>query len=195
VDPSGGTGDPMTAAVGHWDGKKAVIDMIWEVQPPFDPPHQVGLLAKLLAPYGVHSVKGDHWGGEWPGTVFRLNGLVYYASDAEDKKSNLYQNSLPWLNAGLVELLDNKRLRAQLVGLDRRTPRGGRDSIDHAPGGHDDVANAVCGVICKLVQGRRAIAVVVPEATTTDELFNRMIHKTVYGKPKRLVNPYARRTQ
>ena len=28
----------------------------------------------------------------------------------------------------------------------RRTARGGRDSVDHPPGGHDDVANAVAGV-------------------------------------------------
>jgi hypothetical protein len=34
------------------------------------------------------------------------------------------------------------RLVAQIVGLERRTARGGRDSIDHAPGAHDDVANA-----------------------------------------------------
>ena len=31
---------------------------------------------------------------------------------------------------------------AQLCGLDRRTARGGRDSIDHAPGGHDDLGAA-----------------------------------------------------
>jgi hypothetical protein len=30
--------------------------------------------------------------------------------------------------------------------LERRTARSGKDSIDHAPNGHDDVANAVAGV-------------------------------------------------
>ena len=34
----------------------------------------------------------------------------------------------------------------QLIGLERRTARGGRDSIDHGPGGHDDVCNAVAGL-------------------------------------------------
>jgi hypothetical protein len=38
-------------------------------------------------------------------------------------------------------------LFAQIVSLERRTARGGRDSIDHAPGAHDDVANAVSGVV------------------------------------------------
>jgi hypothetical protein len=36
----------------------------------------------------------------------------------------------------------------QLCGLERRTARGsGRDSIDHAPGGFDDVSNSVCGAL------------------------------------------------
>jgi hypothetical protein len=31
--------------------------------------------------------------------------------------------------------------------LERRTARGGKDSIDHSPGQHDDVANAVAGAL------------------------------------------------
>ena len=52
---------------------------------------------------------------------------------------------LPLINSARVELLDNKRLIDQLVGLERTTARSGRDSIDHAPGGHDDIVNAVAG--------------------------------------------------
>jgi hypothetical protein len=39
------------------------------------------------------------------------------------------------------------------VSLERRTARGGRDTIDHPPGGHDDVANAVAGA-CTLAIGK-----------------------------------------
>ncbi len=53
------------------------------------------------------------------------------------------------VNSGQVELLDHKVLRAQLEGLERRTARGGRDSIDHPPGGRDDVANAVAGAVVR----------------------------------------------
>jgi hypothetical protein len=49
---------------------------------------------------------------------------------------------LPLLNSGRVELLELPKLLAQLAGLERRTARGGKDSVDHAPGGHDDVVNA-----------------------------------------------------
>jgi hypothetical protein len=44
-------------------------------------------------------------------------------------------------------LLDNPRLLTQIMNLERRTARGGRDSIDHAPGSHDDLANAVAGAL------------------------------------------------
>ena len=54
------------------------------------------------------------------------------------------------VSAGTVQrvsrLVDSVRLVNQLASLERRTARGGRDSIDHAPGAHDDVANAVAGV-------------------------------------------------
>jgi hypothetical protein len=33
----------------------------------------------------------------------------------------------------------------QSVGLERRVSRAGKDSIDHAPHGHDDLANCVAG--------------------------------------------------
>jgi len=43
-------------------------------------------------------------------------------------------------------LLDHPKLLNQLSNLERRTARSGRDNIDHQPGGHDDVANAVAGL-------------------------------------------------
>jgi hypothetical protein len=57
------------------------------------------------------------------------------------------------LNAGRIELLEHPRLAAQLASLERRTARGGRDSIDHSPGAHDDIANAVAGVTVALAGG------------------------------------------
>jgi hypothetical protein len=60
---------------------------------------------------------------------------------------------LPLLNSRKVQLLDDRRLISQLHGLERRTARGGKDSIDHAPGSHDDAANAVAGALV-LASGR-----------------------------------------
>jgi hypothetical protein len=55
------------------------------------------------------------------------------------------------VNSRRVDLLDHQRLVAQLIALERRTARGGRDSIDHPPGAHDDVANAVAGCLTGIV--------------------------------------------
>jgi hypothetical protein len=54
---------------------------------------------------------------------------------------------LPLINSRATDLLDSERLVAQLVGLERRTARSGKDSIDHPPQFHDDVANAVAGAL------------------------------------------------
>lgn len=35
----------------------------------------------------------------------------------------------------------------QFVGLERKTSRAGRDTIDHAPGSHDDLANSAAGAV------------------------------------------------
>ena len=61
-------------------------------------------------------------------------------------KSELYVDPLPLLNSARIDLLDHPRLISQLCGLERRTARGGRDSIDHAPGAHDDLANCIAGL-------------------------------------------------
>jgi hypothetical protein len=62
-------------------------------------------------------------------------------------KSDIYRELLPLVNSGRIELLDNTRLVAQLCFLERRTARGGRDSIDHPPNGRDDVSNAAAGAL------------------------------------------------
>jgi hypothetical protein len=59
------------------------------------------------------------------------------------------------INSGRARLLDDQRLISQLCSLERRTARGGRDSIDHPPGAHDDVANAACGVLVGLEAAAR----------------------------------------
>ena len=51
------------------------------------------------------------------------------------------------MNSKRVDLLDHPRLLNQFAGLERRTARGGRDSIDHAPGSHDDLCNVAAGVL------------------------------------------------
>lgn len=145
VDPSGGSQDSFTLAIAHREGDRAVLDVLRERRPPFDPDAVTKEYAGLLLSYGVTTVTGDRYAGEWPRERFRSHGIRYEAS--ERVKSQIYRELVAPVNAKRVELLDLPALRAQLVGLERRVARGGNDSIDHAPGGRDDLANAAAGAL------------------------------------------------
>jgi hypothetical protein len=149
VDPSGGSSDSFTAAVAHRKGDMVILDSVVEVRAPFNPRAAVEEIATVLREYRITKVTGDRYGGEFPRSLFKEQGIAYELSALN--KSELYSEFLPMLNSKRGELLDNPRLIAQLLGLERRTSRMGRDSIDHAPGGHDDVVNAACGalLLCK----------------------------------------------
>jgi hypothetical protein len=135
----------MTLAVAHLHDNLAVLDAVREWRPPFSPDAVVQECAALLKSYGLSTVRGDRYAGEWPRERFKVHGITYQPS--EQTKSELYLALLPLLNSERVELLDIPRIVTQLCGLERRTSRGGRDSIDHAPNAHDDIANAVAGAI------------------------------------------------
>lgn len=101
--------------------------------------------ATLLKSYGISKVIGDRYAGEWPREQFRKHSITYEPS--AKPKSDLYRDLLPLINSGKADLLDNPKLTTQLLGLERRTARGGKDSIDHSPGAHDDVVNSVAGAL------------------------------------------------
>jgi hypothetical protein len=146
VDPSGGSADSFTLAIGHRNFRQqtVIVDALREVKPPFSPEVVVGEFSKLLKTYHVTSIQGDRYAGVWPVEQFSKFGIRYEQSAAP--KSDLYTSLLPLINSRRIELLDDQRLIAQLCSLERRTARGSRDSIDHPPGAHDDVANCIAGL-------------------------------------------------
>jgi hypothetical protein len=149
VDAAGGSGsDSMTLAIGHSEGElgeRRVLDLVREWVPPFSPDDVAYEATVTLASYDITEIRGDRYGGEWVAERFREHGISY--EPAEKFKNDLYREFLPILNSGRAELLDHSRLIAQLCALERRSARGGRESIDHPPNGHDDIANAVAGVL------------------------------------------------
>jgi hypothetical protein len=151
VDPAGGSGgDAFTLAIAHQaDEGRVVLDLVREQRPPFSPEATVEEFARAVQNFGLTEVTGDRYAGEWPREQFRKHGITYAVS--ERVKSDIYRDFLPLMNSSCVELLAVPRLVAQLAGLERRTARGGKDSIDHAPKQHDDLANAAAGA-CVLAQ-------------------------------------------
>jgi len=145
IDPSGGSSDSMTLAIGHSEAKAPVLDAIREVRPPFSPENVVAEFAALLRSYRVRTVTGDRYGGEWCREPFRRHGIEYVL--AERTASDIFRDSLSLLTSARAQLLDIPRLASQLAALERRTSRGGRDLISHPPGGHDDVAVVACSAL------------------------------------------------
>lgn len=160
VDPSGGSKDAFTVSIGHRDRARLVIDVVRAWAAPFNPTGVVEEIGVLLRQYGVRSVTGDRYAGEWPREQFRARGIDYRTSELD--RSALYLELLPAVNAGTLELPDDDKLLRELRGLERRRGAAGRDRVDHRPGQHDDRANAVAGVVsliaCERVSPLRQIA-------------------------------------
>lgn len=151
LDPAGGSGkDSFTMAIGHRDKATgiSVLDVIREMKPPFSPEAVVADYANVLKSFAISKVIGDRFAGMWCVELFRKHGITYDPS--AKPKSDLYRDALPLLNSRKADLLDHKRLVQQFVGLERRVARSGKDSIDHAPNGHDDLCNVVAGLLCNL---------------------------------------------
>lgn len=157
VDPSGGSADSMTLSIAHKEASIVVIDLIREVRPPFSPDAVVAGFADVLKPYRVTKVTGDRFAGEWCRERFRAHSVAYDL--AEKPKSEIFLEALPLLNSHRIELLDHPRGTTQLVGLERTTTRSGRDMVNHAPGAHDDVVNAVLGAAMLAMAGKAPIAI------------------------------------
>jgi hypothetical protein len=147
ADPAGGSGgDSFTLGIAHLNAKgRGILDLLLERRSPFSPEQVVTEFSTVLQQYGVYKVTSDRYAGDWPVESWRKHGIT--CEPSERSKSEIYSDFLPLLNSGHVELVDSRRLVQQLSNLERRTARSGKDSIDHVPGGHDDVANSAAGVL------------------------------------------------
>lgn len=160
LDPSGGRGDAMVLAIGHLaesgraeTGGTVVVDLLLGFAAPFVPSQAVASMVPFLRQYGIMFVRGDRYGGEWARESFRDHGIEYEL--CAKGKSDLYVDLLPRLFSGrqAIELPDVPKLRVELVQLERRASRAGREMIDHPPHAHDDYANAVAGLAGELSDG------------------------------------------
>lgn len=156
VDMSGGSSDDACLAIAHGEPDMVVLDRVVNqgAAVPFDPREAVTRFAALLKDYRLTVVTGDKYAGETFVRDFQRHGIRYVT--ASKPKSDLYDDLEPRLNGHRVRLLDVPVLEQQLLGL---AWRGGR--IDHAPGEHDDWANAAVGA-CMAVAAPVASAHQVP---------------------------------
>ena len=145
-DPSGGRADAFSLSIGHfnYDKAKYQIDLLKAWQPPFDPSEVVKEIATIVSGYRINRVCGDRYAASWVSSAFEKEGVNYEA--CTKAKSDLYLDFEGYINTALVEYPNDKKLTSELVNLERRRGRSGKDIIDHPPRGSDDLANSVAGV-------------------------------------------------
>jgi len=109
-----------------------VVDIVRAWPAPFNPTGVVAECAELLRSYRVSRVVGDRCGGEWPREAFRAHRIQYDVAELD--RSAAYLLMLPLVNAGQVELPDDRDLLRELRSLERRRGPSGRDRVDHRAG-------------------------------------------------------------
>ncbi len=141
IDPSGGKADSFCLALSHLDEKTKMIilDVLREARPPFRPESVVEEYSQVLKGYGITSIMSDSYAGEWVVSAFQNHGIS--VEKATMSKSDFYLNVLPLFNNGSIRLLDQERLKNQLMSLERKVRSGSRDAVDNFHG-HDDLSNS-----------------------------------------------------
>ena len=142
----------MTTAIGHKEGDLIIVDCIREIVAPFDPESAADEFVRLFRSYGIGKTNGDRYAAAWCSQAFEKRKIEYRHSELP--KSGLYLNLLPHLNGKTIRLLDHPRSINQICSLERRTSRGGKDSVDHPPQTHDDIANAIGGLAYVVINQR-----------------------------------------
>jgi hypothetical protein len=153
ADPAGGTGrDSFTLAIGHKhldQGREiAVLDALLEFRPPFDPDDVVKRVSDTLKQWGISHIVADAYAAGWPISAFAKHGISL--SHASLTKSEIYVHVVPLFTSGRVRLLNHPRMIDQLCALRRKVGQSGREIVDHPRNAHDDLANAVCGLLWRL---------------------------------------------
>lgn len=169
VDFAGGSGqDSLALAFCHHDeaAGKVIVDLVHEWAPPFSPSQAMREVAELCAIYGVDTLVGDRWGGDFPREALRMAGVGYRVSDYTT--SDAFVTLLPLMNSKEVELPRHDTLLKQLGALQRRPSSLGKDRIGHPANGHDDTAAAVAVAIahCRFVKSAEVSWSIVTNASS-----------------------------
>jgi len=146
IDPSGGKSDSFVLGISFQDQetKKLILAVLRETRPPFRPESVVEEYSQILKDFGVTSIKSDSYAGEWVTSAFKNHGIA--VEKAKMNKSDYYLNALPLFNNGSIRLLDQERLKNQLMSLERKVRSGSRDAVDNFHG-HDDLSNCACACL------------------------------------------------
>src|SRR6202022_3736297 len=92
VDMSGGSNDDATLGIAHWDGEKAVLDLlVSQGEPtPFNPRFAVARFAVMCKRYRCREVHGDAYAGQTFRHDFADCGVDYVVE--KRTRTDLYES-------------------------------------------------------------------------------------------------------
>ncbi len=145
TDASGGGGKERYAwIVWHQEGHRLVVDHIaWRGGDgrPFSPQDAVAASAADFKAYGITSIVGDRYAGNWVATAYNDHGISYKFSDRD--KSAAFVELAPLFHRAAVELPDVPELVREFRQLEQRALPGGKIRVEHPRKGTDDLATCV----------------------------------------------------
>ena len=157
IDASGGGSDAFTVSVVHLEGEGSNSRIVQDYLKGFSKPRSgtvdlegvVAEIVTVLRGFGCDSVLADRYAANWVIQAFARHSIaVIPAPD----KSACYVELEPVIAQGRLALLDHPTQTRELSLLERRARPGGKPSIDHPRGGHDDFANALALAVYAALQ-------------------------------------------
>jgi hypothetical protein len=154
VDVSGGRSDSFSFSIAHQEDingeVKVIVDYTYEAIPPYIVNHEVEHCCNMIKRYGIYEITGDKFGGELTTQLFKKQGIQY--NDSVFNKSEIFLEFASLVNMNQVRLIEHPKLKRQLLTLERRAGRVGKDKIEKIKGAHDDIANTVAGACVNIAQ-------------------------------------------
>src|SRR5262249_11060586 len=98
--------------------------------------------AEILRRYRCAEVVSDRYSAGWAKQAWERAGIKVVAPEAD--RSGTYMAAEPLFAQGLISILDDEVQVRELRNLEKRPRPGGKVSVDHPRGLHDDRANALC---------------------------------------------------
>jgi hypothetical protein len=168
IDASGGGGDAFTVSVVHLEGEGPNSRIVQDYLKGFSKPRNgtvdlegvVAEIVTVLRGFDCVSVLADRYAANWVVQAFARHGIA--VTPAPDK-SACYVELEPVIAQGRLALLDHPAQTRELSLLERRARPGGKPSIDHPRGGHDDHAASLALAVYAALQA--AISVINTDIT------------------------------
>ncbi len=87
ADPTGGSQDSFTMAIGHVEGDIGILDVLLEKRPPFVSgiDDVVSEFCAVLREYGLYECVGDRYAAGFTVEAFRKHGVEYRHSRYDDR--------------------------------------------------------------------------------------------------------------